>query len=64
MFNEDEFMDFMGYRNMLVEEKIEECMKQVRQGQTEISVDRGDLTDAEVREVERAVKNRVSKGRY
>ncbi|MBR0085529.1 MAG: hypothetical protein IJL97_03160 [Lachnospiraceae bacterium] len=60
----DEFMDFMGYRNMLVEEKIEECMKQVRRGQTEISVDRGDLTDAEVREVERAVKNRVSRGRY
>ena len=60
----DEFMDFMGYRNMLVEEKIEECMKQVRRGQTEICVDRGDLTDAEVREVERAVKNRVSRGRY
>jgi hypothetical protein len=38
----------VGYRNTVVEEKIEECLSEIRSGKTEISVDRGDLTDSEL----------------
>ena len=48
MINKDDFMDYMGYRNTVVEEKIEECLSKIRSGKTEISVDRGDLTDSEL----------------
>ena len=48
MINKDDFMDYMGYRNTVVEEKIEECLSEIRSGKTEISVDRGDLTDSEL----------------
>lgn len=61
---DDGFMEFMGYRNMVVEDKIEECLDQVRNGETEISIDRGDLTDAEVDYLEREVKRRSGKGSY
>lgn len=46
MINKDDFMDYMGYRNTV--EKIEECLSEIRSGKTEISVDRGDLTDSEL----------------
>ena len=48
MINKDDFMDYMGYRNTVVEEKIEECLSEIRNGKAEISVDRGDLTDSEL----------------
>lgn len=48
MINKDDFMDYMCYRNTVVEEKIEECLSEIRSGKTEISVDRGDLTDSEL----------------
>lgn len=48
IINKDDFMDYMGYRNTVVEEKIEECLSEIRSGKTEISVDRGDLTDSEL----------------
>ena len=55
----DDFMEFIGYRNMVVENKIDECLDAVRRGETEISIDRGDLTDDEVNYLEREVKRRV-----
>ena len=41
------FMDYMSYRNTVVEDKIEECLSEVRSGTKHISIDRGDLTDDE-----------------
>lgn len=61
---DDGFMEFMGYRNMVVEDKIEECLSQVRMGETEISIDRGDLTNDEAEYVESEVKRRVARGCY
>lgn len=55
----DDFMDFIGFRNMLVEAKIDECLDEARYGETDITVDRGDLTDDEVRYVQREVKRRL-----
>ena len=58
MFNDD-FMNFMGYRNMVVEDKIDECLNAARQGATEITIDRGDLTDDEVNYLQREVQRRI-----
>jgi hypothetical protein len=63
-FGNDSFMNFMGYRNMVVEDKIEECLAAARRGETSVSIDRGDLTDAEVAYVQREVQRRLESGRY
>ena len=63
-FGNDSFMSFMGYRNMVVEDKIEECLAAARRGETSVSIDRGDLTDAEVASVQREVQRRLESGRY
>ncbi len=62
MFGDDGFMEFMGYRNMVVEDKIEECLSAVRRGETEISINRGDLTDDEVEYLQREVGRRLGNG--
>ncbi len=58
----DDFMNFMGYRNMVVEDKIEECLAAARDGEMEITIDRGDLTDDEVEYLEREVRRRIVRG--
>lgn len=60
-FSNDDFMNFMGYRNMVVEEKIEECLSAARRGETAVSIDRGDLTDEEVRYLQDQVSQRLNK---
>jgi hypothetical protein len=62
-FGNDSFMSFMGYRNMVVEDKIEECLAAARRGETSISIDRGDLTDDEVAYVKREVQRRLESGK-
>ena len=63
-FGKDSFMSFMGYRNMVVEDKIEECLTAARRGETSVSIDRGDLTDTEVAYVQKEVQRRLENGRY
>lgn len=63
MFDND-FMNFMGYRNMVVEEKIEECLSAKRSGMDSVSIDRGDLTDSEVDYLQKEVERRIRTGRY
>ncbi len=64
MFDDNGFMEFMGYRNMVVEDKIEECLSAARRGETEISIDRGDLTDDETKYLQEEVKRRIERGNY
>ena len=64
MFDDNGFMEFMGYRNMVVEDKIEECLSAARRGEPEISIDRGDLTDDEAEYLQKEVKRRIEKGNY
>ncbi len=64
MMGQDDFIEFMGYRNMVVEDKIEECLDAARRGETEISIDRGDLTDDEAEYLEKEVRRRIQKGSY
>ena len=61
-FPNDDFMNFMGYRNMVVEEKIEECLSAARRGETSISIDRGDLTDDEVKYLQKEITRRLKDG--
>ena len=63
-FGNDSFMSFMGYRNMVVEDKIEECLAAARRGESSVSIDRGDLTDAEVAYVQKELERRLENGRY
>ena len=63
-FGNYSFMNFMGYRNMVVEDKIEECLAAARRGESSVSIDRGDLTDAEVAYVQKEVQRRLENGRY
>lgn len=63
-FGNDSFMSFMGYRNMVVEDKIEECLAAARRGETSVSIDRGDLTDTEVAYVQKEVQRKLESGRY
>ena len=61
MFFNDDFMDYMGYRNMVVEDKVEECMAAIRRGETNITVDRGDLTDGELNALQRELQRRLNR---
>ena len=62
MFDDNGFMEFMGYRNMVVEDKIEECLSAARRGETEISINRGNLTDDETEYLQREVQRRINNG--
>lgn len=59
MRSSSDFMDYMGYRNMILEEKIEECVTAVEHGETEITLDRGDLTDEEIDYIYQEVRRRT-----
>ena len=62
MFGGDNFMEFMGYRNMAIEDKIQECLEAARSGETESTIDRGDLTDGEAEYLQREVQRRINRG--
>ena len=59
MRSASDFMDYMGYRNVILEEKIEECLSAVGHGETEITLDRGDLTDEEIDYIYRETQRRI-----
>ena len=58
-FPNDDFMNFMCYRTMVVEDKIEECLSAARRGETSVSIDRDDLTDDEVAYLQKEVQRRL-----
>ena len=60
----DGFMDFAGYRNTEVEDKIKECLSAARRGETKIIIKRGDLTDDEAEYLQKEVKRRIERGNY
>lgn len=57
----DDFMNFMGWRNMMIEERIEEFLAAARCGETEISIDCEDLTGDEVEYLQRELQCRLKK---
>ena len=61
MFNNN-FMDYMGYRNMIIEGKIKECLEMAKKGAEVISIDTVDLTNDEIKYLEKEVKRRLRNG--
>ena len=55
----DDFMEYMGYRNNILEEIIEEGVNASENGETTYSVDRGDLTDDEVEYIQEELERRI-----
>ena len=64
MSGDKKFMEFMGYRNMVIEDKIEKHLSAARRGKTEITIDRDDLTDAETEYLQKEVERRLGKKKY
>ncbi len=60
----NDFLDYMGYRYMVIENKIRECLDAARRGETEIDIDRGDLTDEEALYLQEEVERRIQLGKY
>lgn len=61
---DNEFMDYMGYRHMVIEDKIQECMQAAKRGETQIDIERGDLTDTEAEYLRKEVLRRIENGYY
>ena len=57
----DDFMNYMGYRNSVVENKIDECLTQIRNGKTDITITRGDMTDSELEYLQSELERRINK---
>lgn len=58
------FMDYMGFREMVVQEKVEEALAAARRGETSINIDRGDLSDDEVQYFYQEVRRRLNNGNF
>lgn len=61
MGKNDYFINFMGYRNMVLEDKIEECLEARLRNKSSI-VDVGELTDLEIEYIENEVCKRMGLG--
>ena len=55
----DDFIDFLGYRNMIIEDRIEECLSVARRGEEEVTIDVSDLTNDEVLYLQRELSRRL-----
>lgn len=64
MIFDNDIMNYAGYRNMLVENKIDECLAKVAEGYDSISVEADDLSDEEIAYVESEVRRRYKERYY
>ena len=53
-------MDIIGYRYVILENKIQEILQRIKDGDTEFEVDAGDLTDSEILYVKNEIEKRLS----
>lgn len=58
----DDFMNFMGYRNMVLEEMIEACVSAVRSGERTVTICSDDLSDDELIYLQDEVQRRLGRG--
>lgn len=56
----NDFMNYVGYRYSVIEEKAEECISAINRGDAQINIDRGDLTDDEIKYLKKIVERRTS----
>ena len=60
----DDFMNYMGCHNMVIEDKIRECLNAARRGETRISIDCDDLTESDIEYLQSEVRRRIESGNY
>ena len=64
MFYDDDLADYLGFRHVTVEAKIEECLDAKRRGADNVTIDTGDLTDGEIAHLKREVRRRIENGDF
>lgn len=64
MFNNNDFMNYAGYRYTVTEDKVEQCLAAARRGEKSISIDADDLTDDEEDYIQNEVRRRIESGNY
>ena len=58
-FGDDEFMNHMGYRNMIIENKIKDCLVSAQQGETYINKFENDFTNDEIQHIQKEIQRRL-----
>lgn len=58
-FPNDDLLDYMGYRNMVVEDEIEQCLSGARAGDNSIFIDSADFTNEELLHIQKEVRRRL-----
>ena len=65
MFHADpDFMNFIGCRESLIEQKVQECLAQYQHGERELVLDPGDLTSSEIEQAKEEIMRRIRSGDY
>ena len=59
---QDDFLNYMAFRDSILEDKIEQCLSAARTGAVSINIDREDLSDVEIRYIQQEVQRRIENG--
>ena len=59
---QDDFVNYMAFRNSVLENKIEQCLTAAQTGADSIDIDPGDLSDADIRYIQEEVQCRIECG--
>lgn len=58
----DDFINYMAFRDSILEEKIVQCLSAARSGARFISIDQDDLSDADIQYIQKEVQRRIENG--
>lgn len=59
---QDNFVNYMAFRDSVLEDKIEQCLSAARTGADSINIDRENLSDSEIRYLQKEVQRRIENG--
>lgn len=62
MRNDPNFTDYLGYRYVELQRMADLCEEAARKGETNVTLDCGDLTEDDLRYLEKEVEHRLSGG--
>lgn len=60
LFPENDFIGYMGYRNALIEDKIEQCISSAQSGEATVYIDCDDMTEEEISYMQQEVRRRLA----
>ena len=52
-------MDIIGYRYVVLENIIQECLQKIKNGETEFEIDADGLTDFEIEYIQKEIEKRM-----